>query len=108
MVTGCTPSQEAERGDVQRLRALAYAAAFGGHVECLGMLKELGVNLSAGPSGGCTPAHLAARRGHADCFGVLKELGVSLSAPDNEGWTPAIVAALLPRAECLRALHGFE
>ena len=83
----------AQRGDVEKLRAL------------LSRRPELAHADGAGGDSGYTPLHYAAREGHAECVSLLLSRGAAVDAATSAGAaTPLHRAAYTNRADVVRIL----
>jgi hypothetical protein len=85
----------------------ALCAAAGGHEECLGIIKDAGVETGAQQAGGMlfNGAHLACQNGSVGCLKIIAEGSPdALRAQDLQGVTPLHYACLKAHPDCVQVL----
>ena len=65
-----------------------------GHIECMKLLLDAGVDKDAVNDEGWTPLMYAAAAGFTDGVKLLLDYGVNVNKTDNDGWTALMIAAM--------------
>jgi ankyrin repeat protein len=91
----------------QRHEAMMKAAAFG-HVHCLKVLINAGVDIHCSNADGVTPLYVAALNGHAEAAEILLENNANIDAADNSGASPLYRAARLGHSGTVRKLLEYK
>ena len=83
--------------------ALWYAAA-GGHVDCVKVLLEHGVDNEVGDNTDLSPLAAACKAGHVTMMNLLAKSGMDMNTKNTDGMTPLMQAAISGQTKLVKAL----
>ena len=88
----------------ERGHTALFAAAWQGHIECIGVLLDKGADIESKINLGDAALHAAACQGHTACIGVLLDRGADIECTNSDGSTALHRAAEEGHSECIVAL----
>ena len=72
-----------------------HRAAMNGHLKCVRVLLEKGVDINITNNNGLTSFHYAAGHKHLNIIEVLLESGIDMNIKDNDGDTGSIIINII-------------
>jgi len=85
-----------------------HAACWDGHLQCLRLLLDAGVDVDSDNINEWTPLYMCAQHGFADCTRLLLQRRADVNQADRWGSTPLAVASLNGHTDCVALLRPFS